>query len=160
MKILITSVMLIIPLSADAVYKCAAPQVNGSRSSGVIYSEIPCADDAVKHDIEESEHRKQQIETNIAVKKLIADEQRREDEKKQKEAEHIWRENGQLKVQGEIIARQNAILRNQENMQNQSGSTFVDPSLGNKVDSTRRELDRLNTPRTCLMLSTGRTTCD
>jgi hypothetical protein len=97
-------ILLIIPLSANAVYKCT--DANGKA----IYSEIPCASDAVKLNVEEPEWRKEQIETNIAVKKLVADAQRRKREKKQKEDERAWRENELLRTQWEIADRQNQIL--------------------------------------------------
>ncbi len=106
-------ILLIIPLSANAVYKCT--DANGKAT----YSEIPCASDAVKLNVEEPEWRKEQIETNIAVKKLVADAQRRKDEEKQKEAERVWRENEQLRVQWEIANRQNQILREQKKMRQQ-----------------------------------------
>ena len=117
--------LLSIPLTANAVYKCT------DSTGKITYSEIPCASDAIKLDVEESERRKQQIETNIAVKKLVADAQRREDAEKQKEAERILRENQQLQMQQEIILQQNAIANETRKMKQKldepKGAIFCDP---------------------------------
>jgi hypothetical protein len=113
MKLLVASIIFAIPLTSNAVYKCT--DSNGKST----YSQIPCASNAEKLNVEESEFRKQQIETNIAVKKLVADAQQREFEEKQKEAERIWRENEQLRLQREIILRQNAIANETQKIKQQ-----------------------------------------
>ncbi len=113
MKLLVALIIFVIPLTANAVYKCT------DSKGKTTYSEIPCASDAAKLDVEEPEWRKQQIETNIAVKKLVSDAKQREFEEKQKEAERIWRENEQLHLQREIIARQNSIANETQKIKQQ-----------------------------------------
>lgn len=110
-------------------YKCT--DTNGKK----VYSQIPCASDAAKLNVEEPEWRKQQIETNIAVKKLVADAKQREFEEKQKEAERVWRENELLRLQREQVE----LARRQVNQPPQTprpmncvggGTSYTTPSGG------------------------------
>ncbi len=56
-----TALTLIVPLSANAVYKCTTPQAKGSGNSGITYSSTPCDANAEKIDVgEESEWTREQ----------------------------------------------------------------------------------------------------
>jgi hypothetical protein len=91
-KLLLPLTLIVFSNAATAVYKCKdLLHQKGDSFSGVVYSDVPCANDAEKIDVEEPEWRKKQIEAEIRRKKLIKEEQERQ-------AHRDWLENEKLRL--------------------------------------------------------------
>lgn len=100
-------------------YKCT--DANGKK----VYSQIPCSVDAVKIDVEESEHRRLQVEAGIALKELQEAERQRKEYELKKEAERAWLDSELVRTQHQIIQNQRALeAQNRATQQKIEDSSF------------------------------------